>query len=190
MTESLLIELFLFYARFPDREGISPLFNRGKSDFPGYSALWEKIAAMEEHSLLPEISQYVFGPNFDAVSTRVNNIPYGKYYLFVDYGEIDCETDRSSRMRDYAHLAITVSCRLKDFSGDLIEQLVISDRCLALLTAIRADMIRRQREVYWLKDISGNHTLTPFLARELSSTGWTMLFNREGYDTFQVKGKP
>jgi hypothetical protein len=187
MNESLLIELFLFYARFPDREGILPLFNRGKSDLLGYNALLHKIEAMTEYSLLGEISQYIFGPNLDAVAARVNNIASGKYYLFVDYGEINCETDNRNRMRDFTHMAITVACRLKEFSGDLVEQLLISDHCLSLLSTIRNDMLRREREVYWLKNVSADHTLAPFLARELSSAGWTMLFNREGYDTFEVK---
>jgi hypothetical protein len=167
-----------------------PLFNRGKSDLPGYSALSRKVEAMPEHSLLSEISQYVFGPNFDAVSMRVNNISSGKYYLFVDYGEINCETDNRNRMRDSVRLAVTVACKLKEFFGDLIEQLIISDNCLSYLTAIRNDMIRRERQVYWLKNISANHTLAPFMARELSSAGWTMLFNREGYDSFEAKKIP
>ncbi|MDR3140624.1 MAG: hypothetical protein LBU37_02685 [Tannerellaceae bacterium] len=187
MNESLLMEVFLFYARFPDREGILPLFNRGKSDLDGYSALLHKIEAMKEHSLLGDLSQYVFGPNFEAVSARVNNIPSGKYYLFVDYGEIDCETDNRNRMRDFSRLAVTVACRLKEFSGDLVEQLIVSDHCLSLLATIRNDMLRGEREVYWLKTLSAAHTLAPFLARELSSAGWTMLFTREGYDTFEAK---
>lgn len=189
MNESLLTELFLFYARFPDREGILPLFNRGKSDLKGYADLLEKIEAMGEHSLLPEISQYVFGPNFDAVAARVHNIPSGKYYLFVDYGEIGCETDNRNRLRDSVRLAVTVACKLKEFSGDLVEQLLLSDNCLSMLTAIRNDVLRRERQEYRIKNISAGHSLAPFIARELSSAGWTMFFNREGYDTFEVKKK-
>ena len=119
----------------------------------------------------------------------MNNIPSGKYYLFVDYGEIGCETDSRNRLRDSVCLAVTVACKLKEFSGDLIEQLLVSDNSLSLLTSLRNDMLRREREVYWLKNVSNSHTLTPFIARELSSAGWTMLFNREGYDTFEVKKK-
>ena len=92
-------------------------------------------------------------------------------------------------MTDSARLAITVAYKLKEFSGDLMEQLLISDRCLANITTIRNRMINEQRERYWLKDVSRNHTLTPFVARELSSIGWTMLFNREAFDTFGAKRK-
>ena len=187
MNTSLLIELFLYFGRFPSHEAFRALFNKGKSAIPGYDDLYAAALALPEETIVPEIGNYIFGPNFDAVSSRVNNLT--GYYLFVDYGEIDCATDTSNRMTDSARLAITVAYRLKEFSGDLMEQLLVSDRTLAHLVTIRNRMIADQRERYWLKDVSRNHTLTPFIARELSSIGWTMLFNREGYDTFGAKRK-
>lgn len=185
MNTSLLIELFLYYARFPARNALIPLFNKGKSNIPGYDKLQELVAILPENPILPDIGNYVFGPNFDAVSSRVNNLT--GFYLFVDYGEIECGTDSSNRFTDSARLAITVAYRLKEFSGDLIEQLIISDRCLSYLSLIRNHMIQEQKERCWLKDVSRSHTMTPFIARELSSIGWTMLFNRDGYDTFGAK---
>ena len=187
MNTSLLIDLFLYFGRFPACEAIAPLFNKGKSNIPGYDDLHAAILALGDGAIVPEIANYVFGPNFDAVSSRVNNLT--GYYLFVDYGEIDCNTDSSNRITDSARLAITVAYKLKEFSGDLIEQLIVSDRCLSYLTTIRNRMISEQRERYWLKDVSRNHTLTPFIARDLSSIGWSMLFNREGYDSFGAKRK-
>lgn len=185
MNNSLLTDLFLYFARFPSGEAIPSLFNKGKSNIPGYDELFAAAVKFSDSPIIPEITNYVFGPNFDAVCSRVNNMT--GYYLFVDYGEIDCATDRSNRLTDSARLAITVAYKLKDFSGDLMEQLLVSSNCLSSLAAIRNRMIADQSERSWLKDISRNHTLTPFIARELSSMGWTMLFNREGYDTFGVK---
>lgn len=185
MNTSLLIELFLYFARFPNRDAFSALFNKGRSNIDGYEDLSAALLALSNEPLVPDIGNYVFGPNFDAVSSRVNNI--NGYYLFVDYGEIECGTDNSNRMTDSARLAITIAYRLKEFSGDLIEQLLVSDQSLSYLVAIRNRMIAEQRERCWLKDVSRSHTLTPFIARELSSVGWTMLFNRDGYDTFGAK---
>lgn len=187
MNNTLLTELFLFFARYPNKVGINKMFNKGTSKLPQYKQLMDTLQALPDESIVPGINQYVFGPNFDAVSARVNNIPTGEYYLFVDYGEIECDTDRSNRMTDSAQLAITVACKLKEFSGDLIEQLIVSDQSLYYLIEIRNQIIRKEREQYWLKNISKNHTLTPFMAKELSSTGWTLLFNRESYDTFGAK---
>lgn len=185
MNTSLLTELFLYFARFPAPEAFAPLFNKGKSNLPGYDELFQQVVATPGDQVVSQINNYVFGPNFDAVCSRINNMT--GYYLFVDYGEIECATDSSNRLTDSARLAITVAYRLKEFSGDLMEQLIASDQCLLYLATIRNRMIADQRERYWLKDVSRNHTLTPFVARELSSTGWTMLFNREAYDTFGAK---
>ena len=187
MNTSLLIELFLYFARFPSHDAFDALFNKGRSYIPGYDELHTALLALSDEPLLSEIGNYVFRPNFDAVSSRINNL--NGFYLFVDYGEIECGTDSSNRMTDSARLAITVAYKLKEFSGDLMEQLLVSDRCLAYITTIRNCMINEQRQRYWLKDVSRNHTLTPFIARELSSIGWTMLFNREAFDTFGVKRK-
>lgn len=185
MNTSLLLELFLYFARFPSYEAFNALFNKGKSNLPGYDDLLATLSGLSGTPIVPEIGSYIFGPNFDAVSSRVNNLT--GYYLFVDYGEIECGTDRSNRMTDSARLAITVAYKLKDFSADLIEQLLVSDKCLSHLVTIRNRMISEQRERNWLKDVSRNHTLTPFIAKELSSVGWTMLFNRDAFDTFGAK---
>lgn len=187
MNETLLIELFLYYSQYVVKTGILPLFNKGRSDIPGYDILKNKVYDIPDNNRLSELENYVFGPNFEAVSSRVNNIT--GYYLFVDYGEIECSTDKSNRNTDSARLGITIAYKLKEFSGDLIEQLLVSDHTLELLVRIRNKMINDQRERYWLKDISKNHTLVPFVSKELSSTGWTILFNREAYDTFGIRTK-
>jgi hypothetical protein len=186
MNQTFLTDLFLFFARFADNKSVQELFNKGRSEIAGYDLLFEKVKTIQEDNSIPGLD-YVFGPNFDAVSSRVNKIT--DYYLFVDYGEIDCSTDSSNRMADSARLAITVACKLKEFSGDLMEQLLISEQCLSHIAHIRKTMIGEQKVHPWLKDLSRNHLFTPFLSKELSSTGWTILFNREGYDSFKVKGR-
>jgi len=55
------------------------------------------------------------------------------------------------------------------------------------MVAIRNKMITEQRGHPWLKDISNNHTFVPFVSPEMSSIGWTILFNREAYDSFEAK---
>lgn len=186
IPNNILIDLFLYFARFPKREGIYPMFNAGSSAIPGYAALRQLIDAMPEHSLT-RIENFIFGANFEAVQSRVNNIESGKDFLFVDFGEIDCDVDRSNRNTDSVRLAITVAYRVKSFSADLIEQTLSFSHALAKLADIRNRMIRDQKQHPWLKDISNNHTFVPFISQELSSVGWTILFNREGYDSFGAK---
>jgi len=182
--KTILIDIFLYFARFPKIEGIAPMFNVGTSKIPGYSELRQMIADLPEHSLT-DINNYIFAPNLEAVKTRVNNI--SDDYLFVDFGEIECDTDNSNRMIDRSRLAVTVAYKLSDFTSDLIEQALAFNSSLSKLTRIRNMMLNDQRCHPWLKEISKKHTLAPFISRDLSSVGWTMYFNREGYDSFGAK---
>lgn len=162
------------------------MFNVGESSIPGYDEIRQAVQALTEHSLT-DIQYYVFGANIEAVAYRVNNMPAGSDYLFVDFGEVDCDTDRVNRMTDSVSMAITVAYRLKSFSVDLIEQALAFGHSLDSLVLIRNKMIEEQREHRWLKKISDKHTFVPFVAEEFSSIGWTLMFNREGYDSFTAK---
>lgn len=188
IPESFLIDIFLYFARFPKREGIYPMFNLGASTIPGYAELREKVDLLSEYSIT-DIENYIFGANFEGVLSRVNNIEAGKDYLFVDFGEVDCDTDRFNRRTDSARLAITVAFRMKSFSSDLIEQTLAFGHALTKIIDIRNRMISDQQNHPWLKDISNNHTFVPFISSEMNSLGWSMLFNREGYDSFGVKNR-
>lgn len=183
IPNNILTEIFLYYARFPMREGILPLFNVGESHILGYTDLLVMINEMQEHSL-STIQNYVFGANVEAIAHRVNNMPAGSNFLFVDFGEIDCDIDTHNRNTDSTRVAITVGYRVKSFSADLIEQALAFSHTLDDLTLIRNKMIVDQRDHPWLKDISNKHTFVPFIAPEMSSIGWTMMFNRESYDSF------
>lgn len=186
ITNNLLIDLFLFFARFPKREGIYPMFNVGDSVIHGYSDLRLRIDNLQEHSIT-DIENYIFGANLEAIKQRVNNIVAGTDFLFVDFGEIDCATDSSNRLTDSARLAITVAYRMKSFSADLIEQTLAFSNSFSKLISIRNKMISEQQVHPWLKDLSRNHTFLPFISEEMTSVGWALMFNREGYDSFGAK---
>lgn len=159
-------------------------FNLGASPDPGYKDLRQKIEAFPEHSLL-DIQDYAFGANLQAVRERVNNIHDN--YLFVDFGEIDCGVDRFNRFFDNSKLAVTVASRLTTFTGDLITQTIAFNRNLQLISDVRNTMIRDQAAHPWLKDCSLSHTFVPFVSPELLSIGWTLMFSRNGYDSFGTK---
>lgn len=186
IENNFLIELFLYFARFPKREGIYPMFNLGDSDIEGYDTLKSIINEMKDHSLT-NIQNYIFGANLQAIKERVNNITAGSDYLFIDFGEIGCGVDSKNRMTDSASLAISVAYRVSNFSADLIEQTLAFSRSLDNLVIIRNKMIQEQKCHPWMTDISDEHTFVPFVAEDLNSLGWTLMFNREGYDSFDAK---
>lgn len=179
-----LIELFLYYARFVSSAAVEPLFNKGKSEIPGYQELQQQIAS-DSSVLIQEIDNYIFSSNFEAVQSAVARV--NGFYLFVDYGEISSTTDRTNSNVETARMAITVAYRLKDYSGDLMEQLLVSSKCLELLVRIRNSMLREQQKTPWLKDLSKTHEIVPFGRNDLSSIGWSMLFERKTYDLFNAK---
>lgn len=187
MNTTFLIDIFLFFAKFPKKDGIFSAFNKGESSLDSYNSVKLLVQDMLEHSLT-DIKHYIFGANFDAVRRRVNNIASGEDYLFVDFGEIECDTDQRRRMNDSARLAVTVAFRVNDFSADIIEQMLYFDASLRKITEIRNYIISVQKDHPWLRDISDKHTFVPFLSPDFASIGWTMLFNREGYDSFGAKG--
>lgn len=184
MNTSIITELMLYFAKFPKREGVLKMFNKGSSNIAGYSDLKQNIQTLPEHSLL-DINDYVFGANLDAVRDRVNKI-YNNY-LFVDFGEIDFDRDRFNRESDTMRMAVSVGTRLKEFSSDLVEQALAFDQNLILLNAIRSKMKEDQKTHPWLKDISVGHTFTPLVAPQLFSIGWTMIFTRNGYESLGAK---
>lgn len=188
MNSTILLEIFLFFARFPQRNGILEAFNKGASKLATYHDLMMKVYELPAKSI-SDIQHYIFGANFEAVRTRVNNIASGEDYLFVDFGEIECSTDQRNRMNDSARLAVTVAFRVSEFSADIIEQMLYFDASLKKITEIRNYVLSEQCNHPWLKNISQNHTFVPFVSPDFASIGWTMLFNREGYDSFNAKNR-
>ena len=188
IPNNILTEIFIYFAKFPNRAGIYPMFNIETSNIAGYSEMKQAIDSMPAHSLTT-IENYVFGANLEAIGHRVNNITSGSDYLFVDFGEVDCGVDSSNRMTDSARLAITVAYRLKNFSIDLMEQMLAFSHSLDSLVGIRNTMISEQRCHPWLKNVSNSHTFVPFVSEKFSSIGWTLLSNREGYDSFGAKNR-
>lgn len=183
---NVLTDIFLFYTRFTTPDGVARLFNKGTSTVPGYSQLQQQALAEAGKETPVKLDNYVFGANIDAVSSRINNL--NGFYLFVDYGEIECNVNKTNCQTDSMRLGVTVAYRIKEFSGDLMEQLLVSDSCMDYLSSIRRYMHNDHLCRTWLKNFSGKHTLVPFVARDLSSIGWTMMFNREGVDSFNLKG--
>ena len=133
---NVLTDIFLFYTRFTTPDGVARLFNKGTSTVPGYSQLQQQALAEAGKETPVKLDNYVFGANIDAVSSRINNL--NGFYLFVDYGEIECNVNKTNCQTDSMRLGVTVAYRIKEFSGDLMEQLLVSDSCMDYLTQVYA----------------------------------------------------
>jgi len=183
----MIIDLFSYFARFPDRAGVLNLFNNGASSLSGYATLLEEMNKLPEVSLLQDIKSYVFGQSFDAVKSRVDSI--SGTYLFVDFGEFNSQLNGSSSIVNTQKVACTVACKLPG-SSDLVENAIASDNTLSLLAQLAAQLIKdaENHTVAWLSRRNMKvFDIIPFVAKELNSIGWTLMFSTESDDLFDLK---
>lgn len=179
----MILDVFKYYAGFPDLKGVQSIFSAGRSEKPQYKELQEFIDHMPVHSRLP-IDHYVFGQSYDAVKARIDQL-LGTY-LFVEFGEFESTRDNRNSIQDKFRMAITIAGKTGS-SSDLVELAVISEETLQLVHQLRVLQYKDQERHPWLKEISDQHTIEPFVAKEFSSIGWTIIFNREGTDMLELK---
>jgi hypothetical protein len=173
-----LQDIFTYFAKFPQKAGVLELFNRSASDhFPAYASLKTGISALDPHSLIPGIQDYVFGIDEQSIKKRIEEI--SGTYLFVDYGNIASQEDNLKRRTDEILIAITVATPLHINALDMVEQVLLADQALDYLLQIMAIMRQDSRCSPFVKQLTFPVEITPFLARELSdSTGWTMVVKK------------
>lgn len=183
---TLIKDIFMFFARFPEKEGIlQSMFTNGRSDLPEYEEWMQAIRDLPDVPLLPQIKNYVFGVDKESVSSRIKN--FTDCFLFVDYGQIENELDRIGNRRESFLVAFTVAYPSSNNNNDLGERAVKAHRALNLLCDIRRTIITEEKCVPWLKDFQADHIITPWISEEMPSYGWTVMFRRQGFD--MLKGK-
>ena len=182
----MILDLFSYFAKFPSKSGVLSIFNNGSSTYAQYSELHNVITNLPE-PLVPAIQSYVFGQSFESVKARIDNLT--GTYLFIDYGEFSSKSDYRNSIEDSQKLAATVAMKLSDTS-DLVEEASASDVCLELLTTLRTYFLydAESGNMPWLnRSTIKNHDIIPFVAKELKSIGWTMIFEANASDLFNVK---
>lgn len=181
ITTSLLRNTFEYFAKFPLHAGVMKSFNVTTSTHfaQEYAAFRATIQNLPEHSILPGIEDYVFGVDEDLAKKRIQEL--SGFYLFVDYGSLTTERDQYRVKNDSLLIAITVAIPIKPESIDNIEAVLYADQALDYLRQIRSRMLTDSRDSPFLQQLTFPNEITPFFARELqNSTGFTMLFSREG----------
>ncbi|MCD7937069.1 MAG: hypothetical protein LUG98_09445 [Tannerellaceae bacterium] len=174
----MIIDIFKYYAGFPKQDGVTSLFVSGRSENNTYKQLLQELQESAIHSRLPEIDHYVFGGSYEAVKTYIDNL--SGIYLFVEFGEFSSTRQRGS-IHDTFRIAVTIAGKKND-QTDLVELALLSDQTLRLIHRLRVLQFTDQAKHPWLKEISDQHSIHPFEFKDFDSTGWTILFNREGTD--------
>lgn len=189
ISPSLVKEIMFYFARFPERSGVMKMWNTGRSNLPEYELWRTQMEAVPdtEMSLVPEIKNFVFGVNEDALTKKIAG--FFEPFLFVDYGNLEVVLDQVNRYNESFLIALTVAFPQRADNVDLLESAIYSDLALNYIATIRKILIQEEKERYWLKDFSADHAVTPWVSTKMPSIGWTIMFTRKGFDMLQGKEK-
>ena len=179
----MLLDLFTYFAKFPASEGITKgVATKGESSMEEYATVLGELSNMQEKELVPEIENYVYGQSFDELKQRIDKLTGS--FLFVDYGEVDMQSDGRRSFECTQRIAVTVAMKLPNTS-DMLERIIANDRTLQMLSKIHARIMAdaEREELYWMdRDSVANCEIIPFVSAELQSYGWTLMLSATGAD--------
>lgn len=129
-----IIDQHLYFAKFVTKEvREQQIVKKDLSAFPEYSAFVEQLLQIDESSSLEELKTFVFSVNPVYVSNAVKNAT--GYLMFVEYGKINLEK-QAGNDRSEMVLAISIAHEIAISNSDMIEEIVISQKCFDILKSI------------------------------------------------------
>lgn len=182
----MILDLFKYFAKFPDKVGVKAMATMGTSQMTGYQDLITWINNLPDESLIPDLNNYVYGQSLDDLKSRLTNL-YGSW-LFVDYGEFST-TSNSNSMRTTEKIAITIARKITDTS-DQLEKLIVAESTLDMLRHLYAHMIsdvEKGNLFFSSRENILNSDIVPFVASELNSVGWTLMLDCDASDSLKIK---
>lgn len=178
MNNQLLLDAFVYFAKFPLLAGVLKGFTSNINNLSGYDALKAQIEALQTNSIIPGIKDYVFGVDEARIKKRIDNM--SDYYLLVDYGEVQAPVSAQNVITQNFYIALTVA---RPFTGDAMDdicELLITQQCYTYLMQIMETIRTADRDsrIHHLKAAAD---ATPFHAPKLNnSIGWTIILQRSG----------
>lgn len=181
----MILQLFKYFARYPQKQGVLSMFINGESPYTEYAELLEYVNHLPD-PLLPDIGSFVFGQSYDDVKKRVDCITGS--YLFIDFGEFTSNRDSHNSISDVQKLAVTIAMKVPD-NADIMEVCIASDKTLFQLVSCRKKLIEdsEQKLLPWGGKITDQQDIVPFVSPEFKSIGWTLMLTSETPDLFNVK---
>ncbi len=181
----MILDLFLYFAKFPLLDGVKRIATKGASNMPEYAELLQQLERQEEHSLIPGIGNYIYGQSFEDLKGRLDRITGS--FLFVDYGEMRTSADRIQSLQVSERLAITVAFKLAQ--TDALEQAIASERTLQMLATLYSFLladIETGAFRYADRPAIDNTEIVPFVSSELSAYGWTLMLSVSSPDALGI----
>jgi hypothetical protein len=134
----IIIDLIKYFAKFPDRAGMMKTFARSAQKLTGYTELKNYIEELPD-ALAPEIKDFVVSSNEEVISARIRNI--SSYFMLLEYAGVSSSPPNRAYIRDSAiNLSIIVAHPANKVGLDIIEEQIIMDKALELITTIAKQM--------------------------------------------------
>lgn len=183
----MLLDLFEYFAKFPVTAGVTKgIANKGESSMEEYATVLKVIENLPEKELVPEIENYVYGQSFDELKQRIDKLTGS--FLFVDYGEVDMQSDGRRSFQCTQRIAVTVAMKLPN-NSDMLERVIANDRTLQMLSKVHARIMAdvETEGLYWMdRESITTCEIIPFVSAELQSYGWTLMLSAKGADILDV----
>lgn len=180
----IILDIFKYFARFPQKENVLKVFTNGKSSLSGYALLKEYVTSMTDHSRINNLTGFIFGSDQDSIKMQIDKI--NGYLLFVEYGEINAGTDQRNSIKNNWKMAFTIMGK-QSTDADPVEVAIHAEETLSIARSILSMMIVDQSECSWLKELSKSYYLAPFDHKGWFCHGWSVVFEREGADMLNLK---
>ena len=177
--KTIFQDIFLYFARFADKNGVLKNFNKTSSN-EAYNHFLNTVKDLPDIPLIEGIPDFLLAASDDSVKKRIQT--FKDTYLFVDYGEISSHQTNLKVQEDEFRLGITVARPLSVNSYTLAEEIILNDQLLDLTLKIRRYM-KEDRSDPFIRRLTFPQELQPFYAPELlNSFGWTMVFSMKCVD--------
>lgn len=134
MITELILDIYSYFAKFPDNPGVLRNFTKNESEFDEYLILKNKVETLPKTSLIPEISDFMMGVNDENIRDRLKTTR--GYFLFVDYGNILINESSSEIIESSVMLTIGVARYYTGRKFDFVEENIIMNKALRLLTDV------------------------------------------------------
>ncbi|MBI9052463.1 MAG: hypothetical protein JEY96_01515 [Bacteroidales bacterium] len=181
MTTNLIIDILTYFAKFPNIEGVKKNFKNTNSSIPGYVELKTSIDNLPEHSLFPEIQDFVFGMDEKVVFEKIQNTK--NMFLFLDYGQVNVKVDEQHDITSNGiALALTVAHNYSTQNKDAMEQAVLMNQTLASLTNIitQIKLDDKENRCALTRYFTNPSDIVPVDPNEFfSKLGWTIFFHKK-----------
>ena len=178
----MIKKLFTYFAQFPSREGILTMAVNGTSPMPEYEEVLTDIDNQSDERRIAGLDNYAYGQSFEELQARIDKCVGS--FLYADYGEFQVQTDGRKSLEYVERMAVTVAMKLGN-NVDAIERMIASDRTLAMLAEIHSWLMADVENglIDWAdRDSLDMVEIVPFVASELRSIGWTLMFNATSPD--------